>query len=69
MKYRTIGDTGIATSILGCGGFRLPTVGGDNGVIDRAAAGAIYSYALDHGVNFFDSGFDYHDGDSERFLG
>jgi uncharacterized protein len=69
MKYRKIGDTGIAASILGCGGFRLPTVGGNDSAIDRNAAATVFDYALDHGVNFFDTSSVYHGGDSERFLG
>jgi uncharacterized protein len=69
MKYRIIGDTGVSVSVLGCGGFRLPTVGGDDGTVDRTAAGAAFAYAFEHGVNFFDSSFVYHGGDSERFIG
>jgi uncharacterized protein len=69
MKHRKIGNTGIEVSILGCGGFRLPTVGGNDSVIDRRAAGEIFDYALEHGVNFFDTSSVYHGGDSERFLG
>ncbi len=69
MKYRTIGDTGVRVSALGCGGFRLPTVGGDDGNIDRKLAGAGFAYAFEHGVTFFDSSYVYHAGDSERFIG
>lgn len=69
MRYRTIGDTGVRVSALGCGGFRLPTVGGDDGKIDRRLAGPAFAYAFEHGVNFFDSSYVYHAGDSERFLG
>lgn len=69
MRYRKIGDTGVETSILGCGGFRFPTVGGDEGKIDRRESGAGFSYAFDHGVNFVDSSYVYQNGDSERFIG
>ena len=55
-------------SLLGMGAMRLPTVG-ENGPIDEAKAREIIEYAFEHGVNYFDTAFRYHGGESERFLG
>ena len=56
-------------SLFGCGGVRLPVVRNNQNKIDRELAEKIFDYCYRHGVNFFDSGYVYHGGDSERFLG
>ena len=55
-------------SLLGMGAMRLPTRG-ENGPIDEEKAREIIEYAFEHGVNYFDTAFRYHSGDSETFLG
>jgi predicted aldo/keto reductase-like oxidoreductase len=55
-------------SLLGMGAMRLPTVG-ENGPIDEGKAREIVEYAFEHGVNYFDTAFRYHGGESESFLG
>ncbi len=55
-------------SLLGMGAMRLPTLG-ENGPIDGDKALEIIEYAFDHGVNYFDTAFRYHGGESETFLG
>lgn len=58
---------GLSLSRLGMGNMRLPLA--EDGSIDRAAAREIIDYAFDHGVNYFDTAYMYHGGESERFLG
>jgi len=54
MIYKKFQD--IQLSALGMGTMRLPVIGGKDGEIDEAAAFAMYDYALEHGVNYFDKG-------------
>ena len=67
MEYREIG--GIKTSLLGMGNMRLPVKGRVKKSIDRAKAQEIIDYAMDHGVNYYDTAYVYHAGESEDFLG
>ena len=68
MIYKPFHDLNI--SHLGMGNMRLPTVGGGRGApIDEEKARAIIEYAYEHGVNYFDTAYRYHDGESERFVG
>lgn len=54
-------------SLLGMGNMRLPLT--SSGAIDREHAQSIIDYAFEHGINYFDTAYMYHGGDSERFLG
>ena len=69
MHYRTFGRTGLQASALGFGCMRLPTLGEDRGAVDEAEATRMIHYAIDQGVNYFDTAYGYHDGNSERVLG
>jgi predicted aldo/keto reductase-like oxidoreductase len=69
VKYRQFGTLDWEVSALGFGAMRLPTIGGDREQIDAAKAGAMLRYAFDHGVNYVDTGYPYHDGRSESFVG
>ncbi len=51
---------------LGFGCMRLPR---KDGAVDEAETAEMIAYAMAHGVNYFDTGYDYHDGMSERVLG
>ena len=66
MQYRVIPKTGDKVSTLGYGCMRLPTRAGR---IDEAKAEEQMLYALDQGVNYFDTALPYHNGESEKFLG
>lgn len=67
MLYKPFHEWNI--SQLGMGNMRLPTVGGARGVVDEARAKEIVQYAYEHGVNYFDTAYRYHDGASEPFIG
>ncbi len=68
MIHKPFHDLNI--SYLGMGNMRLPTVGGERrGPIDEEKAREIIEYAYEHGVNYFDTAYRYHGGESERFVG
>lgn len=68
MKYRILGKTGVEVSALGFGCMRLPMVEGEDR-IDVQEAVRIVRMAIDNGVNYLDTAFFYHNGESERFVG
>ncbi|MDR1410638.1 MAG: aldo/keto reductase [Spirochaetaceae bacterium] len=55
-------------SLLGFGLMRLPCKNGSN-EIDTAHATAMVDLALDQGINYFDTAYMYHEGNSESFAG
>ncbi len=70
MEYRDMGKTGVKTSLLGFGCMRFPTKKTDNGdVIDRELASKMLDEAIKSGVNYIDTAYPYHNGESEAFLG
>ena len=54
-------------SLLGFGAMRLPTL--ENGAVDEAQVERMVAYAMDHGVNYFDTAWPYHNGESEYVMG
>lgn len=66
MEYRIVKKTGDKISTLGFGCMRLAS---KLGKIDQVKAEDQIRYAIDNGVNYFDTAYPYHGGDSERFLG
>ncbi len=59
---------GLQVSYLGMGNMRLPSAV-ERGPIDEGKAREIVEYAYEHGVNYYDTGFRYHGGQSEEFVG
>ncbi len=60
---KTLGRTGVQVSALGLGGYHLGSANTDQ------VATEIVAKALDHGIDFFDNAWEYHDGLSEERIG
>ena len=61
--------TDVCPSVLGLGMMRLPKAREGSEDIDRAKAQELVDYAYSHGINYFDTAYRYHAGDSELFAG
>lgn len=59
----------LELSGMGLGMMRLPTVNGRDGEIDEAAAAEMIDYAYGNGINYFDTAWGYHNGNSELVAG
>lgn len=69
MNYRKFGNTGKLVSILGFGCMRFPVIDADPGKIDEAASVRLLQHAVERGINYFDTAWFYHGGNSEAFVG
>ena len=67
MIYKDFQD--LKLSALGLGAMRLPVVDGDDARIDEAAAEKMVDYAMERGINYFDTAWGYHSGQSELVMG
>lgn len=67
MVYRKFQD--LELSALGLGAMRLPVIGGDDASIDEAAAEEMVAYAMEHGIDYYDTAWGYHSGNSEIVMG
>ena len=67
MIYRDFQD--LKLSALGMGAMRLPVVDGNDGVVDEKAAAEMVDYAMSQGVNYYDTAWGYHEGNSELVMG
>lgn len=67
MEKRKLEKLGIETSLLGYGCMRFPVNG--EGKIDEPEAEKLLKKAIAEGVNYLDTAYPYHGGDSELFVG
>ena len=76
MLYRSLNE--MRVSILGFGAMRLPLIGGTQvptdsfdpaRSIDEEETARMVDYAVEHGVNYFDTAYVYHGGKSETVIG
>ncbi len=67
MLYRKMNKADPELSILGFGCMRFPVT--TAGQIDEEQATGMLRYAIDHGVNYVDTAYPYHNGESEPFVG
>ena len=71
MTYRTSNSTKDKVSILGYGCMRWPMIKDENGkeIVDQETVNKLVDYAIEHGVNYFDSSPVYLQGQSEQATG
>ena len=67
MIYHSFKDLRI--SGLGMGAMRLPVIDGNDGRIDEQKTAEMVDYAMANGVNYYDTAWGYHDGNSEIVMG
>ena len=71
MTYRTNNGNGDKVSILGYGCMRWPMIKDENGkdIVDQENVDRLIDYAIEHGVNYFDTAPVYLQGQSEAATG
>ena len=67
MIYRDF--QGMKLSGLGFGAMRLPVIGGDDSNIDREQTFQMVDEAMAAGINYYDTAWGYHGGNSEIVMG
>lgn len=67
MIYKEFQDKKL--SALGMGAMRLPVINGDDTKIDEEQALKMVDYAMERGINYYDTAWGYHNGNSELVMG
>ncbi len=67
MIYKNFQD--MELSALGFGAMRLPVIDGKDDCIDVDAARAMVAKAMEGGINYYDTAWGYHEGNSELVMG
>ena len=67
MTYNDFQD--LKLSALGMGTMRLPIINGKEAQIDEAKTQEMVDYAMAHGINYYDTAWGYHCGNSEPAMG
>ncbi len=67
MIYNDFQD--IKLSALGMGNMRLPVIDGDDSKIDVEKAKEMIAYCMENGINYYDTAYGYHNGNSELVVG
>lgn len=60
---------GLKLSALGMGTMRLPVIDGDDARVEEAAVKEMVAYAMEKGINYYDTAWGYHGGNSELVMG
>lgn len=60
---------GTKLSALGMGNMRLPVLESDDSMIDKEAAREMIAYCMESGINYYDTAYGYHGGQSELVVG
>jgi predicted aldo/keto reductase-like oxidoreductase len=69
MKYRKFGKLDWEVSALSFGAMRLPILDNDSSKIEEPEAIKMIRHAIDNDVNYVDTAYGYHGGNSERIVG
>lgn len=67
MVYKEFQD--LQLSALGLGNMRLPVIDGDDTKIDKEETFRMIGYAMEKGINYYDTAWGYHGGNSETVIG
>lgn len=60
---------GKKLSALGMGAMRLPVIDGNDAVIDEEKTAEMVAYSMEQGINYYDTAYGYHSGNSEIVMG
>lgn len=67
MIYKDFQD--LKLSSLAMGAMRLPVINGDDHIIDEEMTQKMIAYAMEKGINYYDTAWGYHGGQSEIIMG